>query len=66
MSNDVTRLQILALKGYISEMPEEDQIRIKDIQAQIRQIVEDAGDPGFLALSIVAPEIALEKQEASK
>jgi len=61
-----TKEGILMLKGVVSQMPEKDQEEIKEIKTAIRKIVEDGGEHGFLALSIVAPEITLEKEDAQK
>lgn len=64
MSDEIVENQILILKGLVSELPEVDRKVIDEVRRDIRSIVDKAGDNGFMALSIVAPEIALEKEAA--
>jgi hypothetical protein len=49
-----------ALKGVISEMPQEDQVNINLAASHIEQIVDNAGDNGKIALVLVAAKLAFE------
>ena len=49
--------QLLVLKGLISDMPEDDQIKIKEISDKIRTLVKENGDLGNVALGFVGLEL---------
>jgi len=46
----------LMLKGLISDMPAEFQAKVTETAERIRQIVNDTGDAGPIAIVLVAAE----------
>lgn len=59
------RTELLQLKDAISEMPIEDQLKIKNLAHSLRTLLFVYGDTGQIALSLVAGEMAL-KEELSE
>ena len=51
-------MDTLALKGLISEQPEEMQAKIKEVYAVIEAQVIAAGEAGFLAAVLLAAKLA--------
>jgi adenine deaminase len=46
----------LLLCGVVSKMPAEEQQKVRDAVDEINRVVEQYGDHGFVALSLVATE----------
>jgi hypothetical protein len=63
-------LEYLLLKGALSELPQEDQVRVNATVELLLEVLRDAGPLGVLALSLVgarilsAAEIEANKGEA--
>lgn len=55
---DAYKVELLCLKGMISEMPPEDQAKVFEAHKQLEEIVVAAGDFGMLALALVGMEKA--------
>lgn len=54
------RAEQLLLKGMLSELPEAQRAHIELVAEQLRQVIKDAGDDGFMALAIVGFEAQAE------
>jgi len=54
----LTQLEIMALKGYISELPQRSQEKIKATTVEITRIIKEAGDEGLVAFALVAAEVS--------
>ena len=54
--------QLSMVKVIESRLLESDRNKVVEMKTAIRKIVKDGGNFGFLALSIVAAEISLEKE----
>ena len=57
------RTELLVLKGAISEESQEDQAKIFAAKAELEAIVNNAGDSGYVALALLALEIAVKEEE---
>lgn len=56
------KAELLMMKGMLSEFPAERQQKVKDLIKELTQTIQDGGDDGLIALSIVALEIAIEEE----
>lgn len=52
------RAQLLMLRGAIAELPEDQQMKIKEIVAQLREVISQNKDMAILALALVGAEEA--------
>ena len=59
------QLQLLVLKGVVSEMSPEAQAKVADAKARIVAIVKDFGEEGGIALALVGMEMAAAEGEKS-
>lgn len=59
------QLQLLMLKGLVSEMSPEAQAKIDDAKARIVAVMKDFGEEGGIALALVGMEIAAAEGEKS-
>lgn len=50
-------LEYLLLKGALSELPQEDQVRVNATVELLLEVLRDAGPLGVLALSLVGARI---------
>lgn len=50
--------QLLMLKGIISDLPEEDKMKINAAHSMIKNIVAEYGDNGQIALGLAGAEFA--------
>lgn len=55
-----TKMELLILKGSISELEAEDQAKVKQAAQEIRDLVAKHGDQGQLGLMLVTLELAAE------
>lgn len=55
-----SNVMLLMMKGVISEMSAEEQARVEECKGMLRAIVQDHGDCGVLAFSILALELDAE------
>ncbi|MGZ8888021.1 MAG: hypothetical protein ACXW1D_00515 [Halobacteriota archaeon] len=53
-----TEMQVLVVKGLISQLPQADQDEVRGIASELRQIIQDGGELGIIALVLVAAEHA--------
>lgn len=51
-------VQLLLLRGVISELPTEDQIKIKQARQELEAVLLKHGDNGMLALALIGCEEA--------
>lgn len=56
-------VQLLIIKGAISELPPEGQAKIAELADVIRKLRADNGDEGHIAIVLVCAEIAAEDDE---
>lgn len=57
----------MAIKGIISELPEQQKESVNSVAAQIKKLITDAEDPiGQLAFALVALELAEINKSSSK
>lgn len=54
------RVQLLMIKGVISELPQEQQDKINAIATTFRNVIAANGDLGAVALALVGAELAAE------
>lgn len=50
--------ELLMLKGLVSEMPEDQQKAVANAKEAIKQLIEQHGEPGFIALCLLSLELA--------
>jgi len=58
MKNAEVETQRLMMKGILSEMPAEDQAKVKQAMEALSQVVTAHGDHGFVALTMLGLELA--------
>ena len=51
--------QLLMLRGVISSLPNEQQLQVTTLAAQLRQLVESDREIGTIALALVGAEMAV-------
>lgn len=51
------RMHVLLIKGAISELPQDQQDKVNDIAATLRNIMAANGDLGAVALGLVGAEL---------
>lgn len=54
------KLALLVLKGMITELPQEQQDKIKECVEKLTITIKDYGDVGQMAIAIIGATIALE------
>lgn len=57
-------LEYLLLKGALSELPQEDQVRVNATVELLLEVLRDAGPLGVLALSLVGARILADAEIA--
>lgn len=55
------QMALYQMKGIVSDLPQEDQDKIKEVHAQLKKLVADNGSAGFLALALLSLEISVEQ-----
>lgn len=56
---DQQHVQLLLIKGMVSELPEPERNRVNNTATDLRSVVNAAGDEGTLALALVSAEMAI-------
>ena len=51
------------MKGFVSDLPEEDRKKMKNCEAELREVIERYGDLGLLAVSFIGAELALRAEQ---
>jgi hypothetical protein len=54
-SEDEITLKLI--RGEIAGLPEDDQVKVRAAAANLRAVIEQAGDHGLLALALVGAEL---------
>lgn len=52
---------LLMVRGVVASLPQEDQDKVKAAADQLRDVINQNGDAGVMALSLVAAEKAIEE-----
>lgn len=52
--------QLLLLKGAVSELSETEQKQVANAKEAIKQVIEQHGDPGLIALAWLAIELSVD------
>lgn len=55
------RVQLLMIKGLVSEMSEQDQKAVADAKADIKAVIDRYGEHGAIALALLTAEMAAEE-----
>lgn len=55
------KTMLLVLKGAISELPPEDQEKIKAVANTLKSIILSNGDAGMMAFALLGAEMAVEQ-----
>jgi len=57
MATQEERAVLLLIKGAISELPAEQQAKVRDIADQLRTIIKEGGAEGMCAFALVGGEV---------
>lgn len=52
-----TSAQLLMIKGAISELPEDDRKRVENAKEALKELIEQHGDSGLIALTWLTVEL---------
>lgn len=51
---------LLTLKGAITELPADEQAKVQSTAEQIKAVIAENGDAGFIAMALVSAEMAVD------
>ena len=54
----MSNTEVLLIKGLMSEMTDEDQTRCKECYGKIAVLLDEYGEPGYVALALIGCERA--------
>lgn len=54
------RAALLMVKGAVSDLTPEQQLKVADVASKLRALIKGAGDEGQVALALVGAELAAE------
>lgn len=56
------KMKVLLLRGLVTQMPPEDQEKVKEAETRFRAILDETGDVGIIALSLIGADMAEEDE----
>ena len=56
------RLQLLLIKGALADLPPEDQQKIQEMAAKLREVLAGDKAHGYVALGLIGAEAAAEEE----